>query len=267
MKKDIRVFGVSLTDEDVFGSYRHVDVQCPLHINLPMEIVLCEEGVLTMEIGEKTVTVPPGSAAFVLPLEVHSFRTETHSVCRVLIVGEGAAEPFLRFTRENTPVERVFSVSPDLFSYVIKNAGSAGNEVEIFGIVMPLCAEIMKKCTFRQGMAPYQDVFLEAVRAVDECYREKISLSFVARKLGVHPVTVSRIFRENAGLTFVEYVTYRRILFALRLLSSEKCRVTEAAYAAGFGSLRSFHRAFARHVGMSPAAWRAAGCPRITPEV
>ena len=53
------------------------------------------------------------------------------------------------------------------------------------------------------------------------------------------------------------YVTKWRMFVASRLLEGKQLSIDQIANDVGYESLPSFSRAFKRHVGLPPAAWRA----------
>jgi AraC-like DNA-binding protein len=63
------------------------------------------------------------------------------------------------------------------------------------------------------------------------------------------------------GESPMRYVTRRRIARAVALLESSHMAVVQIAREAGYESEVSFSKAFKRHVGLSPAAYRQ-GRPR-----
>ena len=87
-------------------------------------------------------------------------------------------------------------------------------------------------------------------------FKEEISLSSVAEALGIHPVTVSKSFSKYAGVGFNYYVQYLRCVYAAELITNTAMSLTEIAYESGFGSVRSFNRAFRGLYGITPEEYR-----------
>ena len=85
---------------------------------------------------------------------------------------------------------------------------------------------------------------------------DDVSLSHVARHVGVSEGHLSRLFHHTTGLTFREYVAQVRIEHAKALLLHSGKGVTEIAYESGFQSLSQFHRVFRKAFGTTPGAMR-----------
>ena len=88
-------------------------------------------------------------------------------------------------------------------------------------------------------------------------YHEPLSLGAVARAAGVHPVHLSRTFRQYFHCTVGEYVRQRRIEFACQQIAHANTALLDIAVEAGFYDQSQFTRAFKRVVGVTPAAFRA----------
>ncbi|MES1164454.1 MAG: bifunctional DNA-binding transcriptional regulator/O6-methylguanine-DNA methyltransferase Ada, partial [Verrucomicrobiota bacterium] len=93
---------------------------------------------------------------------------------------------------------------------------------------------------------------------VIDASEEPPALQALAAQAGVSPFHLHRRFKAVVGVTPRAYVAGRRaerVRGALRSTAS----VTEAIYAAGYGSPAAFYRAADGALGMTPAAYRAGG--------
>lgn len=85
---------------------------------------------------------------------------------------------------------------------------------------------------------------------------EPVHLADVARYVHLEPHYFCRLFHKQTGLTFGHYVAQRRVARVKQLLVSTSQRVSEIAFACGFGSIPQFNRVFRRHTGRSPTQYR-----------
>jgi len=86
---------------------------------------------------------------------------------------------------------------------------------------------------------------------------DRIKLEQIARALNVSTFHFCRRFKQETGLTFVEYLSRVRIERAKSLLRNKNLRVSEIAYEVGFQSLTHFNRTFSKLVGSSPTVYRS----------
>ena len=82
-----------------------------------------------------------------------------------------------------------------------------------------------------------------------------MNISTIALALGMNASFVSRIFKEHKGMTLLDYIHYCRVNRAKDLLSDGKS-ISEATDLTGFGSIRTFSRAFQKVEGISPGAYQ-----------
>lgn len=101
-------------------------------------------------------------------------------------------------------------------------------------------------------------------------FSEPLDLDALARAAHFSRHHFLREFRREFELTPHQYLTRRRLEIAKQLLANTNLSVTEVCLAVGFSSLGSFSTLFRRHIGRSPADYRAHlfVCPKqLTPRV
>ena len=91
---------------------------------------------------------------------------------------------------------------------------------------------------------------------ISEHLGEALCLEAVARAANMSAFYFCKIFKGATGLTFTDYVARARVEKTKQLLLNPHCRISEAAYEAGFQSLSQFNRVFRRISGESPSAYR-----------
>lgn len=85
---------------------------------------------------------------------------------------------------------------------------------------------------------------------------ERITLSGLATSLGISHVTLNRIFRAETGLSVFEELRVLRLEKAAQLIGATDRSLIEVAYECGFSSPSHLSKAWRKHHGMSPRAWR-----------
>ena len=97
----------------------------------------------------------------------------------------------------------------------------------------------------------------EARDMVQEQFTQPLSLRDIAQRVGVHPVSLARAFREHYRGTIGDTIRQLRIQFACQKLCASNAPLSEIAYEAGFADQSHFTRTFKRIMGLSPSAFRA----------
>ncbi|HZG86044.1 response regulator transcription factor [Paenibacillus sp.] len=96
----------------------------------------------------------------------------------------------------------------------------------------------------------------EAQRYVQTHVGEKVSMEEMALRLNLNPSHFSRIFRQETGVTFVEFVTRTKMEKARELLSHSDLTVAEIAEQLGYEHVSYFIKLFRNHSRMSPNEFR-----------
>jgi AraC family transcriptional activator of pobA len=108
------------------------------------------------------------------------------------------------------------------------------------------------------GADPDAELHRRFVRLLERDFRRHHDAAHYARALAVPPAALSRALTATAGRPTKELITERVMLEAQRLLRYTSLTVGEVAFRAGFRDPLYFSRAFKRHTGRSPVAYREA---------
>lgn len=84
-----------------------------------------------------------------------------------------------------------------------------------------------------------------------------LSLNAAAEFSGINPSYLSRLFKENTQMNFVEYLNDIRIEKAKQLLHATSFTSKEIGFKIGFNTIQNFIRVFKRHEGVTPGEYRS----------
>jgi AraC-like DNA-binding protein len=87
-------------------------------------------------------------------------------------------------------------------------------------------------------------------------YRQKFSLTEVAARFYISPYYLSRLFRRVTGQSIVDYINARRIEAAQKLLETTELSIGSVAEQTGFASAAHFRRVFRETMGVGPLQYR-----------
>ncbi|GAA3408504.1 helix-turn-helix domain-containing protein [Paenibacillus hodogayensis] len=100
-------------------------------------------------------------------------------------------------------------------------------------------------------------VLQEVKRYIDEHYADPgLSQTMLAEAFRLHPTSISRLFKEEFGVKFVEYVNSVRLDRATELMETTDLPVHEIAQAAGFTHSQTFIKMFKKSTGFTPGSYR-----------
>lgn len=90
-----------------------------------------------------------------------------------------------------------------------------------------------------------------------ECYYYKgISLDDVSREVDISPYYFSKLFKEETGENFIDYLTNIRIEKAKELLNNKECSVKQICIKVGYSDPNYFSRIFKKWTGKTPTEYR-----------
>lgn len=87
-------------------------------------------------------------------------------------------------------------------------------------------------------------------------YTEDININNVAAAVHFSPYYLSRLFKEEIGLTIIEYLTEIRLAAARDLLENTDLNLNQVALQSGYQDQSYFSRLFKKHIGITPNEYR-----------
>lgn len=111
-----------------------------------------------------------------------------------------------------------------------------------------------------------RSLYEEAAEIIDREYDNVLELEDVARRIATSRRQLQRAFAEAGGTSFRSHLAAVRMRRALELLETGAVPVREVALTVGYRQPAQFAKAFRRHHGASPSAFRrlngGRGAPR-----
>jgi two-component system response regulator YesN len=110
---------------------------------------------------------------------------------------------------------------------------------------------------FTVSIPTEQPLIAQAVNFMLEHYQEDLTLARVAQELKISPGYFSRLFKEEIGTPFKNYLITVRMDKAKQLLLQSTLAVSEVAFAVGYTDPNYFSEAFRKYEGVSPSEYKA----------
>ena len=106
------------------------------------------------------------------------------------------------------------------------------------------------------GGRPLDDRVVRAVEYLRDHMTESITIEQLADEVHLSPSRLSHLFKDQVGLTPIQYLQKQRIERACQLLRQTALPVGQIAEALGYESPFYFSLRFKKHTGQSPRAYR-----------
>ncbi len=160
-----------------------------------------------------------------------------------------------------SPDGREGEVILDIFGAM--EAGGVGYEFETIGSLWRLLGLLLRECPEEGSRssnphagASHAEQLKDVLRMIRSDYKKELTLDDLARRAGMSPRYLCRVFRTVTGHTPVDYLNYYRVECSAELLRGTDESITEIALSCGFSDPGYFSRTFRRHKGCSPSEYR-----------
>lgn len=101
-------------------------------------------------------------------------------------------------------------------------------------------------------------LILKAREYIDKNFSNEITLEDVAKEVNISPHYFSRLYKEETGENFIEYLTSVRINKAKELIETGGYSIKEICYMTGYGDPNYFSRIFKKVMGVTPSEYKEA---------
>lgn len=233
-------------------------------------LLLVSEGSCTLQYGEKSLLVNPGSA-LLLGACGGEFQQQGSIVPE--LVGCSFPLSVLHEVRSATQRDfsRLFAAGEVTVLYgsvqwtnrvrtLLEMMRSAMNEPDYPGALylMLVLHYVEQECLAESSAVarPHNETVEKICAYLSANYRQKFSLSEVAARFYLSPYYLSRLFRRVTGQSIVDYINNRRIEAAQKLLETTELSISAVAEQTGFASAAHFRRVFREVMGTGPLQYR-----------
>lgn len=234
-------------------------VDCPLHMNGEAEFVLVKKGCLTAMVDREARKIHAKECTVIFPYQLHAFQLSENTEAHVLMFPQSAVKEFCATYMQQIPNQTVFPLPEHCLSYIysmLPDAENSDNPIFIQSVFAPLAAQFLKSTSF-SAVPGEKNSFLQQI--IDYLYLhsdEPLQIKTLSAAFGVRPAVLNQLFDENLHIKPFAFLNNLRIEKACIYLSRKDLNITEIAYACGYGSLRTFNRAFQKVVGCTPTEFR-----------
>ena len=229
----------------------------PLHTHTYYEILLYEPfgGQITLNGKPFEVTAP--TAILVAPHDIHSVSAAKTGRFIKLCFARNAIAAMI-----HPPESSYLLLSPKPDGFLVQcfqELCRAGENREyrllLISTIVHLLQENGQAVIAEKGLKTHRTVNC-AIRHLNHCFAQDITLTGTAEMLGISPPYLSFIFKKETGMNFNAYLSGMRLEYAARLLKSTEKSVSEICYECGYSNFSHFLRSFKAVFGTSPQKFR-----------
>ena len=254
----------------------------PPHWHDEMEIINVFDGELNINIDLKTYTVHAGELAIIKPGELHSFSQSKDQKCQFLslifstrllenTLGDSTALRYLTPLFENE-ISCPSIITPDMegYSQIMQDIDQSFDiydhkepfyELALKAKLFDFFYLLLKNCCcVDHAPDPVRKATSRNIKIIidyiSENYANTISISELANLLNFSEHYFMRYFKNNMGVTCIEFINDYRLNQAVKLLTEQDKSISEIAIEVGVSNISYFNRIFKKKFGVTPKDYR-----------
>ena len=230
------------------------------HLHKELELVYVASGECTAYADRAHFPLKAGDVFISFPNQIHYYDNCTPGTYYVLIF---SAAPFLtlkstfnEYIPENSVIH--FDASTDIHNFceqALKNWNQL-NETALAGYTFLIMSEVMPRLSLKKKLQTDNSTLRGIMNFCTLHFTEALTLDTVAEGLHLSKYYISRLLNRKLSLNFNDYINTLRIDCACELLEESDKKIADISEDVGFGSIRSFNRAFLRLMNMTPLQYR-----------
>lgn len=233
------------------------------HIHPHLELIYLAEGSSIAHADNGGFLLEAGGLFLSFPNQIHYYQDQSPIRGYMMIFSPDLFADFEKIFEKQVPVNAVLraeQLPKDMQQQMEKilaiyRSDLPLKQIIVKGYLMAILAAILPVMPLTEVTAN-QDTVKSLLTYCIENYTEPMSLDTVSEQLHLSKYYICHIFKERMGVGFAEFLNGLRIANACRVME-QGSSITEAAYASGFSSIRTFNRVFAKSMGMPPSAYMA----------
>ena len=236
------------------------------NLHSSVEIVLLFGGETKVWVENRVATVAKsGDAIIIFPNQQYRYETQIKEKYVLLTVDIRRLGEFLSVLSSYSPVSNVIKGAAldveirELARNILKTYGedrSDYRDTVLKGYVTAILGKILSMTELKKNEITKNDTLGEIMAYCNEHFCERLSLEVLEQKLHISKYYISHVINEKLGVGFNEYLNSIRINKACKLLIEDEKSIKEISSEVGFGTVRSFDRAFLRKKGETAREYR-----------
>lgn len=233
------------------------------HFHSNIEIYYVHEGEIEVTINNETALLTAGCASVANSFDIHAFATPSHSKFTCLLVPMDMTSQF-RHRLQTRRFRSAFLTDPAagreigcaierLYRYneTRNSMAAVGYVYTILGIFADTVGLVR-----REQVEDSSTLVRQVLVYLEQHYLEPLTIEDLAKQHGYNRYYFSRLFNARIGCGFNQHLNNLRARHAARLIRTTSDSLEDICFQSGFGSIRTFTRAFQSFYQVTPAAYR-----------
>lgn len=236
------------------------------HLHYHLELVYMYEGECRVSLDSVEYDIPTDAVFLSFPNQTHSYYSEENDSHMLMIVNPDVLPEFASlFDRKipECPILENVSCYPELLALIRQILAERNVEEDKYsqpklrGLICALFAELFRHMPLVDRVRGNSQALNTVIGFCTRNFQRELSLEILAEELHMSKYYISHLFGSRFNMKFNDYINSLRVSAACRYLCNTDKSITEISELVGFGTPRTFNRAFLKQFGKSPSAYRA----------
>ncbi|REE66713.1 AraC-like DNA-binding protein [Paenibacillus taihuensis] len=258
----------------VYQSSRDNDLFINWHYHREIELLLILDGELDVNIEDECIKLQSGDIALIGARQLHRDRSLGGPLNYIVLQFDleqfidQSSMPYMRFFSETkNPLSRanyIFQENPaaraeaaDSIRTVLHEVTTKQNGYELaVSMLIKKLLLLLIRGDSRKVLADHEDFDRARLRGVIDYVEEhlegRIQVEEVSKLANMSYYYFVKFFKKAIGLSFTEYVNYRKIKWAERILLTKDLSVSEVGDRIGMPNMAHFYKMFKKYNDCSP---------------
>ncbi len=230
------------------------------HFHKEIEIVYIKKGGCTAYADRKCVTLENGELFISFPNQIHYYENSGFGDYYVIIVNPSIFFELKETLNGFVPADNSIDLKKhkyitELLDKLFSADGKFKNTV-IVGILNQIIGLLLPEMELKPRIKTDNSTLQAILTFCSDNFTEEISLDDISHKLHLSKYHISHLLSSKLGISFNSYLNMLRVNMACDLLEATDKKTADISEEVGFGSIRSFNRAFLQITGITPLKYR-----------
>lgn len=231
------------------------------HFHKEIEIIYVKKGSCTAYADKQRTNLRSGDLFIAFPNQIHYYENSTFGEYYVIVANHSIFFELKDIFNNFIPSVNKFNLREhtyiaQLMDSLIFAEGKFKNTI-IAGILNQSIGLILPNIKLNPRIKTDNSTLQSILTFCMENFTEDITLDVVSENLHLSKYHISHLLSQKLGISFNLYINMLRIDNACDLLEDTAKKTADISEEVGFGSIRSFNRAFLQITGTTPLKYRS----------
>ncbi len=227
-----------------------------LHFHHQLELLYIEEGEVMVIVNDEKRTLTKGQLVIIDSFDNHQYIHKEDAISRCLIIPVHYLKRYTtilanksikeHFITNEEQAQKIYQKMLDVVSVMNEN------ELILEGNILILLGTIIENNLIPNSNKTSYDLVKNILLYIEDNYKSSITLDSIAKHFGYSKYYFSHLFNKCFRCNLNDYLNLVRCRHSINCVLDDHMSVSDAAFASGFVSMRTFYRTFKKYFKMTP---------------